>query len=71
MRYFFDKYDIGQAIDNSPQAFASAIRAYFYDDKLAQRVGQQGRKVAEQVLAWDRLSGKLERFYMQMKENIT
>lgn len=64
--YFFHDHDIGQTVENSEQAFATAINYYFDHPLQLASLGEKCRQVAEQVLAWDKLSVELYQFYKKM-----
>jgi glycosyltransferase involved in cell wall biosynthesis len=50
-------------IADEPQAFADAVLAVTSDAALAQRLGRQGRQLAEQKYTWGAVVSRLEAFY--------
>jgi len=68
MKWFFKDHQVGTTCSNAPEAFAEALTIYLENDALARRTGEEAREIAEKVLAWDTLSGRLESFYEKIME---
>jgi glycosyltransferase involved in cell wall biosynthesis len=54
---------VGLAADDTPGAFALAVKKLFDEPKLAEDTGRRGRALAENKLDWQFLAAGLERFY--------
>ncbi len=68
MKYLFEKYSIGLAVEQDDRAYANALLELLKNQAKAQQCGEQAREVAEQVLSWDCLSTELEAFYLSIKK---
>ncbi len=54
---------VGLVAQDTPEAFALAIKRLFDDPELADELGRRGRELAESKLDWRFLATGLERFY--------
>lgn len=63
VREYFDKYEIGIATSDVPDAFAAGIDFLLDDQARLMHMGQQSRRVAEIVLNWSLLTERLETHY--------
>ncbi len=66
MKYLFKEYPMGIAVEQDARQFAKALIVLLLDSAKNREMGKVARKVAEEVLAWDRLSLRLEEFYKKM-----
>lgn len=59
----FVKYNIGMAVPDIPDAFASAICHVLNDGEQREEMGRNARRVAEEVLNWDLIGGRIAAHY--------
>jgi colanic acid biosynthesis glycosyl transferase WcaI len=57
---------VGLVAQDTPQAFASAVKQLFDNPGLADELGRRGRELAESKLDWRFLATGLERFYNEI-----
>jgi glycosyltransferase involved in cell wall biosynthesis len=57
---------VGLVAEDTPQAFARAVKQLFDDHELAEELGRRGRELAESKLDWRFLAADLDRFYQEI-----
>ncbi|HRK33109.1 MAG TPA: glycosyltransferase [Candidatus Hydrogenedentes bacterium] len=68
VKWLFDRFEVGSLAAPTPEAMASAAKAFLNNPDLAARTGETAREVAHTVFAWEKLVVKLERFYFDLIE---
>jgi glycosyltransferase involved in cell wall biosynthesis len=51
---------------DEPDDFANAVERVLADSALAKRLGQSGRRLAEERYSWAKVVSELERFYDEL-----
>jgi glycosyltransferase involved in cell wall biosynthesis len=59
----FREHNIGLLADDNPQHFARATLSLLEDQALREEMGSNARRIAEEQLSWENLTGQLETFY--------
>ena len=65
-----EKYDIGLLADENPERMGEAVLQLLDDPEKAVALGEEARRVAEEVLSWERQIKRLEKWYYQIVSGV-
>ena len=68
VKWLMGEYDIGLLADETPESMGDALLQLLNDPDRCETMGREGRRVAEEVFAWDKMIVNLEQWYYDILE---
>ncbi len=68
VKWLFEKHAVGLLCEATPEAMAKATEDLILQPDRARTIGEEARKTAEEVFAWDKLVAGLEDWYYETLE---